>query len=64
MRNRTIIGTLILVVALAGMLLAFRSSPVQAGNRSEESIESSCQDKAKDNKMIWENLSHQFFSTL
>jgi hypothetical protein len=64
MRNRTIIGALILVIALAGMLLAFRPSSVQAGSHSNESMESSCQKEVKDSKMIWENLSHQFFSTL
>lgn len=63
MRNRTIIGALIAVITITGILLVFQA-PVQAGSRSEESIESSCEDKVKDNKMIWENLSHQFFSTL
>ncbi len=52
---------LILIIAIAGSFLVFQPS-AQAESRSNEAKESSCPKEAKDSKMIWENLSHQFFS--
>jgi len=63
MQKRTIIGTLILVIAIGGSFLVFQSS-VQAERRSKGAKEISCPKNAKDNNMIWENLSHQFFSPI
>lgn len=62
MRNRTIIGALIIILVLLAALLIFQS-PVKAGKGPAETLESSCR-KGSDGKMIWENLSQQFFSTL
>ncbi|MGZ8525457.1 MAG: hypothetical protein ACXWV1_13575 [Chitinophagaceae bacterium] len=65
MRNKTIIGTLILAFTLALAFLVFQSSvPAGKGSSIKESLDNSCQKKANDGKMIWENLSHQFFSSL
>ncbi|HZI54709.1 MAG TPA: hypothetical protein VFD56_13430 [Chitinophagaceae bacterium] len=61
MQKRTIIGTLILIIAIAGSFLVFQSS-AQTDSRSEGAKESPSPKKEKDSKMIWENLSHQFFS--
>lgn len=65
MRNKTIIGTLILAITLAVTFLVFQSS-MPAGKESsiKESMDKSCQKNENDGKMIWENLSHQFFSSL
>ena len=63
MQKRAIIGTLILIIAIAGSFLVFQSS-VQAESRSKGAKESSCPKEEKDSKMIWENLSHQFFSPI
>src|SRR5436190_9317183 len=61
MRNKTIIGTLLLALALAGIVLVFQSSKRASTNSSnKESMDASCQKKGNDGKMIWENLSHQF----
>jgi hypothetical protein len=62
MRNRTIIGALIITLVLVATLLIFQS-PVRAGKSTNETMESSCR-KETDGKMIWENLSQQFFSSL
>jgi hypothetical protein len=65
MRNKTIIGTLLLALVLAGIVLVFQSSKRAGANSSnKESMDASCQKKGNDGKMIWENLSHQFFSSL
>jgi len=64
MRNKTIIGTLLLAFTLTVTFLVFQSS-VRAGKDSsnKESLDRSCQKKENNGKMIWENLSHQFFSS-
>jgi len=59
MQKKTIIGTLILVLALALSFIAFQ--PSVTGNRPACAKESTCPKKEKDSKLIWENLSHQFF---
>jgi len=61
MQKRALIGTLILIMAIAGSFLVFQSS-IQAESRSKGAKESICPKKEKDGKMIWENLSQQFFS--
>jgi len=59
MQKKTIIGTIILIAALALSFIAFQ--PPVAQNRPALLKDSSCPKKAKDSKLIWENLSHQFF---
>jgi len=61
MQKKAIIGTLILIIAIAGSFLVFQSS-IQPESRVKGAKESICPKKEKDNKMIWENLSYQFFS--
>jgi hypothetical protein len=61
MQKRAIIGTLILIIAIAGSFLVFQSS-IQAESPSKGPKESICPKQEKDGKMIWENLSQQFFS--
>jgi len=61
MQKRAIIGTLILIIAIAGSFLVFQSS-IQPESRVKGAKESTRPKKEKDNKMIWENLSSQFFS--
>jgi hypothetical protein len=65
MQKKTIIGTLLLAFTLAGIVLVFQSSK-HAGldSSNKESMDASCQKKGNDGKMIWENLSHQFFSSM
>jgi hypothetical protein len=58
MQKKTIIGTLILIAALALSFIAFQPPALQ--NRPAMLKESSPK-KEKDSKLIWENLSHQFF---
>jgi hypothetical protein len=65
MQKKAIIGTLILAFILAGIFLAFQSSGSNGkGSSTKESMDASCQKKDKDGKMIWENLSQQFFSSM
>jgi hypothetical protein len=60
-----IIGTLILAFTLAGIVLVFQSSKAAVLDSSnKECMDASCQKKGNDGKMIWENLSHQFFSSM
>jgi len=65
MQKKAIIGTLFVAFILAGIFLAYQSSG-SAGNPSstKESLDASCQKKDRDAKMIWENLSQQFFSSM
>jgi hypothetical protein len=65
MQKKTIITTLLLTFTLAGIFLVFQSSG-RAGmdSSNKESMDTSCQKKGNDGKMIWENLSHQFFSSM
>jgi hypothetical protein len=59
MQKKTIIGTLVLIVALTLSFIAFQ--PPVPGNQPACAKESSSPKKEKDSKLIWENLSHQFF---
>lgn len=65
MRKKTIIGSLLLAITLAGIFMVFQSS---AGTGTvaptKESMDASCQKKPEEGKMIWENLSQQFFSSM
>jgi hypothetical protein len=63
MRIKTIIGTLIGVIIIVCTFFVFQPS-ASAGGQVKESVESSCREKAKDSKMIWEKLPHQFFSSI
>jgi hypothetical protein len=47
-------------ISLAGMFFVLRSSASSKPVSGQESMET-CQ--KSDGKMIWENLSHQFFSS-
>jgi hypothetical protein len=62
MRNKTIIGSLILVIILAGSFFLFQ--PARAGSSTKGSVDTPSRDKARNSPVIWENLSQQFFSTL
>jgi len=59
MQKKTIIGTLVLIAALTLSFIAFQ--PSVSENHPACAKESSCPKKEKDSKLIWENLSHQFF---
>jgi hypothetical protein len=59
MQKKTIIGTLVMIAALALSFIAFQ--PHAAQNRPACLKESSSPKKEKDSKLIWENLSQQFF---
>jgi hypothetical protein len=53
----------IIAISLAGMFLLLRSSASSdKASSGKESLET-CQKQKKAGKMIWENLSHQFFSS-
>ena len=60
MQKKAIIGTLILVIAFAFSFIAFQPNG-GAERRPAGAKEPSSPRKEKDSKLIWENLSHQFF---
>ena len=65
MRNKTIIGTLLLALTLTAIVVVFQSSKragIDATNK--ESMDAACEKKGNEGKMIWENLSQQFFSSM
>jgi len=52
------------VAAIAATLLALQSStPASKNVPCKESMDASCRKKEGADKMIWENLSQQFFSS-
>jgi hypothetical protein len=66
MRKRNIIRTLFLLLAVTATFLAFSTildKPVAADSACKESLES-CPKQQNGGKMIWENITHQFFSTI
>jgi hypothetical protein len=65
MRKRNILRTLFLLLAITATFLAFSTmlDKPAADNACKESLES-CPKQLDGGKMIWENLSHQFFSTI
>jgi hypothetical protein len=62
MRKQRLITLLLVAIALAGTLLVFASSAYVAGRSCKEKLEMPGKEE-NSGKMIWENLSHQFFST-
>jgi hypothetical protein len=66
MRKRYIIRTLFLLLAVTATFLAFsalKPHPAAPDSSCKESLEG-CPKQQNGGKMIWENLSHQFFSTI
>jgi hypothetical protein len=66
MRKRNILRTLFLLLAITATFLAFSTmldKPVAADNACKERLES-CPKQQSGGNMSWENLSHQFFSTI
>jgi hypothetical protein len=64
MRSRIIIRFVIVALALAGTFLVLKAPASSDKNSSSnESLETTCQKQKSDRKMMWENLSHQFFSS-
>ena len=64
MRRKNIIGLVLITVAVAATLMVFASSsPVTTDSSCKEGLDEPVK-KINSGKMIWENLSHQFFSTL
>ncbi|MFC0776088.1 hypothetical protein [Terrimonas alba] len=65
MRLKPTIQILLTVLAIVGIFLVFQSStPVSKGDSCDESMNDCCKKKTTSDKMIWENLSQQFFSSL
>ncbi|WP_276502954.1 hypothetical protein [Terrimonas pollutisoli] len=65
MRLKPTIQFLLTMLAILGIFLVFQSStPVSKDDSSNESMNDCCKKKTTSDKMIWENLSQQFFSTL
>jgi hypothetical protein len=61
MRKKNVIGLLLIAVAVAATLMVFASSSRVMDHSCKEGLEPG--KKINSGKMIWENLSHQFFST-
>ncbi|MGZ5220524.1 MAG: hypothetical protein ACXWV1_06730 [Chitinophagaceae bacterium] len=65
MRLKYTIQLFFTVAAIAAILLVLQSSsPVSKNTPCKESMDACCNKKQSTDKMIWENLSQQFFSTL
>ncbi|HKZ65286.1 MAG TPA: hypothetical protein VJ111_02970, partial [Chitinophagaceae bacterium] len=63
MRLKHTIPLFFLVAAIAVTFLVLQSStPVSKDDSCKESMDASCNKKKAADKMIWENLSQQFFS--
>ncbi|MBC7949913.1 MAG: hypothetical protein H7Y42_18660 [Chitinophagaceae bacterium] len=66
MRKTNIIRTLLLALAITGgILVLWAATPGKESHPCNEVMDGTCQKKHGDdgNKMIWESLSHQFFSS-
>jgi hypothetical protein len=66
MRKKHFLRTLLLLLAVMATLLAFsalRDKPVAADSACKESLEG-CPKQQKSGIMNWDNLSHQFFSSI
>jgi hypothetical protein len=64
MRRKIIIRFVIVVLVLSGMFFVLRSpASSDKGSSSDESMECACKKQNDEGKMIWEDLSHQFFSS-
>jgi hypothetical protein len=66
MRRRKIIRIAMLAAVLTGAFLVLRSAPARGDKSCKESMEQCCKkkDANKADKLIWENLSQQFFSPI
>jgi len=62
MRKGNILRLIILVLILTGAFFALQSSASSKSNSGKECMEA-CEKQDGSGKMIWENLSHQFFSS-
>ena len=64
MKFRYTIHFFLTLIAIIGAIVVLRSSSTVAGDMPcKESMDTSCEKKSTSDKMIWENLSQQFFST-
>jgi len=66
MRKRNLLRTLFFLLAITATFLAFSAimdKPVAVDSACKESLEG-CPKQQKGGTLIWENLSHQFFSTI
>jgi hypothetical protein len=66
MRKRNFLRTLFFLLAITATFLAFSAmmdKPVAEDSACKESLEG-CPKQPKSGTMIFENLSHQFFSTI
>jgi hypothetical protein len=63
MRRKHIIGLLLIAVAVTATFMVFASSSPVMDHSCKEGLEEAGK-KINSGRMIWENLSHQFFSTL
>jgi hypothetical protein len=66
MRGRNILRVTILTVIAAGSLLLLRSeTPASKGKACKESMKECCKKKESGgDKMMWESLPQQFFSSI
>jgi hypothetical protein len=67
MRKKNIIQIAMLTAVLVGAFIVFRSAASAGSNNSgKESVDECCKKKnaGQADKMIWENLSRQFFSSI
>jgi hypothetical protein len=65
MRLKLSIQLLLTIIAVTGAVLVLQSSgTIEKSKPCRESMDSRCEKKAGSDKMIWENLSQQFFSSL
>jgi len=65
MRKRNLLRTLFFLLSITATFLAFSmiDKPVAADNACQENLEG-CPKQQKAGKMIFENLSRQFFSSI
>jgi len=67
MTKKYTIRLIFLAIAMGGVFLVLQSSSSpKAANKpvpAQETLDGSCKKESAD-KMIWENLSHQFFSSM
>jgi hypothetical protein len=63
MRQKLTLKIVLLTIALTGAFLVLRSSsPADKPDTGTESLDGSCK-KQESSGVIWENISHQFFSS-
>jgi hypothetical protein len=65
MKRKPSIQLFLVTIAIAALIVAFRSKSVASIDKStcKETLEECAQQPENEGKMLWENLSHQFFST-